>query len=129
AESLHPITQALRIEPGAYATLARGPNPGFKPSATVALSLTNSADTLAIICAGIEIDRVSYDRTAGYDIEPGVALSLDPDALTAQDNDDASAWCAAQTPYNDDLGTPGTANPSCHDVDDDEELDAGLDEY
>lgn len=136
-KTLHSFAQAVLIQQGEYATFARAPNPGFTPSATVALSLTNSADTLAIICAGIEIDRVSYDKAAGFAIESGVTLSLDPDALSAQQNDDASAWCAGQNLYNDDFGTPGGANPSCHaqpaDSEDteeeaeEEEPDAGVD--
>jgi hypothetical protein len=113
-KTLHSIAQPLLLQAGEYATFARGPHPGFVPSATVALSLTNTADSLAIVCGGIEIDRVSYDKAAGFAIKSGATLSLDPDALSAQQNDDASAWCAGQNLYNDDFGTPGRANPSCH---------------
>jgi hypothetical protein len=131
-ETLHAVMEPVLLPPREYVTLARGPNPGFMPTAMVSLSLTNTADTLAIICRGVEIDRVSYSKAAGFQIEPGATLALDPDALSAQQNDSASAWCTGRDLYDDDLGTPGRANPSCHAEDEQtqeapvEELDAGM---
>lgn len=111
AKSLHDIPAAL-VEPGAYFTLAREAEPGFVADLVVPLSLTNTADSVAIICRGQEIDRVSYD--AEFAIKAGVSLALDPEQLDASANDLASAWCQGSTEYATDLGSPGQANPSCY---------------
>jgi hypothetical protein len=127
-KSLHALAPTLHAQPGAYITIARSAAPGFKPDATLALSLTNSADSVALVCRGIEIDRVSYDRSADFVIKPGVSLALDPSQLgDAQRNDAASAWCEGRAAYSTDLGTPGRANPSCHSEAEDEDPDAGVD--
>lgn len=113
-KSPHALSAALRIAKRAYFTLARSSGPGFKPDATLPLSLTNSADSVAIVCRGIEIDRVSYDRAADFAIKPGVSLALDPSMVDdAQRNDAASAWCEGRDAYSTDLGSPGRENPSC----------------
>jgi hypothetical protein len=124
-KSLHDVA-VLRVAAGAYLTIARGADPGFTPDAIVALSLTNSADSVALVCQGTEIDRVSYDAAAEFPLHTGASLSLDPSQLDAQRNDVGSAWCAGQNDYNADLGTPGQANPSCHLEGD---APAGSDEY
>jgi hypothetical protein len=112
-DSLHEIP-ALLVEAGAYFTIAREAEPGFHADLVVPLSLTNSADSVAIVCQGHEIDRVTYDAAADFAIESGVSLALDSEQLDAQANDSASAWCEGHDPYADDLGSPGLANPSCH---------------
>lgn len=104
----------LRIEPRAYVTIARQSTPGFRASATAALSLTNSADSLAVRCGGVEIDRVSYSKAAGYPLVSGASLALDPTRLDARANDEASAWCTGQQSYGPELGSPGLPNPPCH---------------
>lgn len=113
AKSPHRITPVLVVEPGAYVSVARQLEPGFVPDATASLSLTNSADTLALVCGSVEIDRVTYDKAAGFGIVPGASLSLDPHKLDARDNDLPSSWCAGQTSYGGDLGSPGRENPDC----------------
>ncbi|HET8937115.1 MAG TPA: lamin tail domain-containing protein [Polyangiales bacterium] len=112
-KSPHPLSAALRIAKAAYFTVARSAAPGFKPDATLSVSLTNSADSVALVCHGIEIDRVNYDRAAEFVLKPGVSLSLDPSML--DNNDRASSWCAGRDAYNTDLGSPGRENPSCAD--------------
>lgn len=112
-DSLHEIP-ALLVESGAYFTIAREAEPGFHADLVVPLSLTNSADSVAIICQGHEIDRVSYDEAADFAIKSGASLALDFEQLDSQANDSASAWCEGHDPYADDLGSPGLANPSCH---------------
>lgn len=113
-KSTHALSAALHIPKRAYFTVARSAAPGFKPDAILPLSLTNSADTIAIVCHGIEIDRVSYDRAAEFVIKPGVSLALDPSMLDdARHNDAASSWCEGRDAYNTDLGSPGRENPSC----------------
>jgi hypothetical protein len=110
--------ESLVLESGAIATLARSTTAGFVPSLVVSLSLTNSADTVAITCDGVEIDRVSFG--AGYPLVAGASLALDPAAWPAADNDDASQWCASTEVFAGDHGTPGAPNADCS-----AELDAG----
>lgn len=112
-DSLHEIPAVL-VEPGAYFTIAREAEPGFHADLVVPLSLTNSADSVAVLCQGHEIDRVSYDEAADFAIKAGASLALDSEQLDAQANDAASAWCEGHDAYSDDLGSPGRANPSCH---------------
>jgi hypothetical protein len=96
-----------------YVTIARGPQPGFEPSYVTSLSFSNSADTIALRCAEVEIDRVSYDKARGFPLVSGASLSLDPDQQSAQANDAAEAWCAGSESYGPELGSPGRANPPC----------------
>jgi hypothetical protein len=112
-KSAHAIATSLRIEPHAYITIARSTQPGFTPSFVSSLSLTNSADSVALRCAGVEIDRVRYDKSAGYAIESGASLALDRSHLDAVDNDRADSWCASRDSYGPERGTPGRENPSC----------------
>jgi hypothetical protein len=104
-----------------YVTIARSEQPGFEPSYVTSLSLTNTADTVALRCAGVEIDRVSYDKALGFPLVSGASLSLDPGQQTPEANDVAQAWCAGSESYGPELGSPGRANPTC-----DPNLDAGL---
>lgn len=118
-KSAHAIATSLRIEPRAYITIARSTQPGFPPSYVATLSLTNSADTVALRCGGIEIDRVRYDKAAGYALESGASLALDPAHLDAVDNDGAEVWCSSRDSYGPERGTPGQENPSCSASEDD----------
>jgi hypothetical protein len=124
AMTTHPIEGSLVSAPGKYLTIARSAQPGFTPDRVESISLTNSADRLALSCGGIEIDRVDYDGAQGFPIVAGASASLDPKHLDARANDSASAWCAAKSSYGSDLGTPGRANPSCTG---DEDAGAGSD--
>jgi hypothetical protein len=112
-DSLHEIPPVL-VEPGAYFTIAREAEPGFHADLVVPLSLTNRADSVAVVCQGHEIDRVSYDEAEDFAIKPGASLALDSEQLDAHANDSASAWCEGHDAYAEDLGSPGLANPSCH---------------
>jgi hypothetical protein len=86
------------------------------------VTLGDQDDTLALANDAV-IDEVSWDL--GFPLEPGAALSLDPDRLDALDNDDAQSWCAATEDLGTgDLGSPGAANPQCpEDADGDGFLD------
>jgi hypothetical protein len=121
AKTPHPIALSLRVAPRAFFTIARHTNPGFTPSLVMPLSLTNSADSIALRCAGHEIDRVSYDKS--FPLEPGASLSLDPARTSDSDNDRPDAWCPGRDTYGPELGTPGAPNPSCAG-----DADAGSDE-
>jgi hypothetical protein len=124
-KSPHALALSLRAKPHAYVTIARQHGPGFTPDGTASLSLTNSADSLALRCAGVELDRVSYDKAAGYPVTSGASLALDPGRLDATQNDVAEAWCAGSTSYGPELGTPGGANPPCAAQNSDGDGDAG----
>jgi hypothetical protein len=96
-------------------TLGRGPEAGFTPDLVISLSLTNSSDTVALLCDGVEIDRVRYD--ASFPLRSGASLSLDPALMTPLENDDPASWCLGTEDYGGDLGTPGLPNPSCSPAD------------
>ena len=102
---------ALEVQPLDHATIARGADAGFVPELVVALTLTNTSDTVALLCDGVEIDRVTYDKS--FSLRAGASLSLDPTAYAAADNDDPAAWCAGVDDYGGDRGSPGALNPSC----------------
>jgi hypothetical protein len=109
------IAGPLRVEPGAFAVIARSADVGFVPDWTMSLSLGNAADVIALVCDGAVIDEVEYG--AGFPLVPGASMSLDPDAIDAAANDAPGVWCAAQVAYGADRGTPGAPNPSCDDAD------------
>jgi hypothetical protein len=108
-----PIAASLVAPAFGYLTIARTSQPGFEPSYVTSLSFTNTADTIALRCGDVEIDRVSYDKARGYPLVSGASLSLDPGQQTAQANDAADAWCLGTESYGPELGTPGRANPPC----------------
>lgn len=74
----------------------------------------NQGDIVEVKACGLTVDKVDF-RT-WPDERPGEALSLSGEFLTAATNDAPWAWCAAITPIpgaQNDLGTPGSANPRC----------------
>jgi hypothetical protein len=113
AKQPHSIAAKLLVQPQGYATIARNDHPGFKPSYVETLSFTNTADVIALRCGDLEIDRVAYDKAAGFPVLAGASLSLDRDSVDAQANDRADSWCAGSQSYGPELGTPGAPNPAC----------------
>lgn len=110
----------LVIEANGLATIGRSVDAGFSPDLIVAMSFSNTADTAALICDGVEIDRVTYG--AGFPLAAGASVALDPGAWSAVDNDLGDRWCSATDVYAGDRGTPGQPNPSCFEM-----ADAGSD--
>jgi hypothetical protein len=108
-----PIATHVTIPPDGFATIARSARAGFAPDAVATFSLKNGADVLEIVCGGQVVDRVAYDKTSGFPVAPGVAMSLDARHLRADANDDGGAWCLAMDAYTSDLGSPGRANSEC----------------
>jgi hypothetical protein len=104
----------LELEPGELVTFARSESPGFVPDVVYSsLSLPNSASfVLSLSCNGELMDSITVDPATWPD-GPGVAASLSASSLSAADNDDPAAWCAANAAYQTDLGTPGSQNPAC----------------
>jgi hypothetical protein len=109
----HAISTHTIIEPRDFAAIARSARPGFEPDAVATFSLKNGADVLEIICSGVLVDRVAYDKTSGFPIAAGSAMSLDARHLRADANDEGGAWCFATQAYASDLGSPGRANLEC----------------
>jgi hypothetical protein len=99
--SARAVAAPLILEGGAYVTIARSQQAGFVADHVMSLSLANGADSVALICGGVEIDRVGYG--GALPVRAGASLSLGSDGL----------WCAGTLPYGDNLGTPGAANPPC----------------
>jgi hypothetical protein len=112
----HPITAHHAIEPHAFVSIARSAQPGFVPDLVATFTLSNSADTLALLCGDMTIDRVDYSKTAGFPLAAGISASLDPAQFDTASNDHADAWCLAMTrdaSAASDIGSPGRANPAC----------------
>lgn len=114
------ITGGFLLNPGAYATFANGPAPGFTPdyvysSWPLANVSGSSTDAIIITCGGVEIDRVVY--SSAFPWSDGGSASLDPGDTSAAANDVAANYCDASTSYGTgampDLGSPGMANPVC----------------
>ena len=92
---------------------------GGLPSVTFVapnLALNNGSDAVILKdFDGTELDRIDYDDDAGWPVEAGVAIQLDPTLAQGQgENNDVGAWCGATQSYGaGDFGTPGAFNPPC----------------
>jgi hypothetical protein len=115
---LHSIDTHVAVPSQGFVSVARTAAPGFAPDIVATFSLKNGADALEIACGGVVIDRVQYDKTAGFSVVAGVAMSLDARHLRADANDSGAAWCLATATYDSDLGSPGRANFACADGED-----------
>jgi hypothetical protein len=106
---------SLVIEPGGYVTLGQGTEVelGFVPDYVLPeqVTLLNDGDLVRLVCAGIDVDEITYDALAPWpDHVDGTAIAV-VSPVSAADNDDGSDWCAATTVYAlEQRGTPGAAN-------------------
>jgi len=77
------------------------------------MTLANVADTIIVTCGGVEIDRLTW--SADWPGAVGQAMQLDRTKVTAQQNDQKSAWCAATATYGTlgNKGSPGLDNTLC----------------
>jgi hypothetical protein len=107
----HALPAPLVLAPGAFVAIGRSAQVGFQADALLSFSFSNTADVLALICDGVEIDRVAYDSS--FPLAAGASMSLDPGCADASCNDRASAWCLGRIAYAAGFGTPGSANPPC----------------
>ena len=92
-------------------TAANGglPKPGYVYSG---LAFSSTAATISLHSGGVELDKVTYDKT--FPLVTGKSTALEPTKSTAADNDAAANWCKGQAAYGKgDFGSPGVANPSC----------------
>ncbi len=83
-------------------------------------TLANTADAIDLAWNGVEIDDVKYVKqtptAAGFDIQDGKSVSLDPTHLNATDNDLATSYCPGKYKWlgsAGDFGTPGKLNVTC----------------
>ena len=80
--------------------------------------LGDTADTLTLWLGERTIDALSYD--AGWDLQPGASLSLDPSRQREADRSEAASWCAGTTPLEPGgRGSPGAPNDLCASLDHD----------
>jgi hypothetical protein len=84
-------------------------------------SLSNEFDELTLHAGDILLDTVSWDDGSTMPDPEGASIQLDPFFLTASENDNPDYWCDAVDAWGTgtDLGSPGEANPLCHDTDHD----------
>jgi hypothetical protein len=114
------VTSSLVVAPGGalvFATLADPLTNGGIPVDFAyggSLQLGNGADDVSLEFGTTVFDAVAYDDGVTFPDTAGAALSLDPLFIDAGFNDVGANWCDAVDAYGvGDLGTPGTANPSC----------------
>ena len=89
-------------------------NGGFDCDYAGGFNLANTSDELYLAYDGTVFDSVAWDTAGDWTVDAGVSMSLDPDLLDADLNDEADAWCSSSSSYGDgDLGTPGDANDAC----------------
>jgi hypothetical protein len=93
--------------------------------------LSNADDEIRLVLNDVEVDYVAYDGGPLYPDPTGASMQLDPASTDGESNDVGSNWCTSKTPVADvegaDMGTPGTANLPCHEVDCEDQLDDDAD--
>ncbi|MCA9560731.1 MAG: lamin tail domain-containing protein, partial [Myxococcales bacterium] len=118
----------LTLPPGGVALFARaddaGVNGGLAPDHLFAFALNNGSETLALRCAGVDVDVIAWDEANGWPDARRASLSLDAARYDADANDDAASWCLGfdvyapgGAPGEDHRGTPGEPNPPCPEAD------------
>ncbi len=117
------IEGPLLVAPGDYVVLCADPDAGinggvpcdgpFRRQASGAVALGNSGDEVILARPdGVVIDEVVYSRSW---YSAGVAIGVDPDELSADNNDAESDWCDQSTVISTggEPGTPGRENDDC----------------
>ncbi|MBW2452968.1 MAG: lamin tail domain-containing protein [Deltaproteobacteria bacterium] len=120
-QSVHTIAQSVVVAPGGYAVLGNNANASTNGNVTVdyqypyAVNLGNTADYLAIETGNAQvIDETSWDQASGLDPN-GKSRNLNPQYLTAYENDTDLNFCEATSVISggSDLGSPGISNDNC----------------
>ena len=79
-----------------------------------AFYLDDSADILILSNSFEDLEEVSWGSGNGLSSSLGHAMTLDPDYLSATDNDDGANWCHSYTQnLTGGYGTPGVQNEQC----------------
>ena len=118
------ISDELVVAAGGYAVLAASDGTSwgytdFTPDYYYgSIAFGNSSGDHAYLYYTDGATTTDVDTTANYGssgISAGSSFSLDPSAMNATDNDDASNWCQASSEIGStgDYGTPGADNDSC----------------
>jgi len=116
------------VEPGKFAVLCSNGAAAFNGGVDCdyeygAFRLANAADEVILEVfasdqaeAGLVVDEVFYDETAGWPAATSGSLNLDPGAFS-QDNNDPGNWCNSPSGGpeipNGDEATPGAPNVPC----------------
>lgn len=124
------FTQDVIIPAGGAAVIAQAANTPLGSVTPVGVYGTDVrmhdiADSVILTYGDVLIDRVEYDRTAGWRIPRGASIMLDPRAdvtgtsfarrAPAATNDNALLWCAGYDAANSSaVATPGKANGDCY---------------
>jgi len=120
-QAVHTISQSVVVAPYGYAVLGKNANPSTNGNVAVdyqyayAINLANTADYLAIETGNaMVIDETSWDEVSGLDPN-GKSRNLNPNYLTAYDNDTDLYFCEASSPIqgSSDFGSPGNGNDNC----------------
>lgn len=106
-------TACLAAEAGDYIVFARDTdmavNGGLEADYGYDFVLANSSGMITASAGETVLDVATYSGSSA-----GTSISLSPDALDPEANDDELNWCDATSSYGDgDLGTPGAANDDC----------------
>lgn len=124
----HVVTSDDMVVLAAGATMVMGNNGNSGANGGVTVdyvysdfSLSNEVDDLSIHAGEILLDTVTWDDGDTMPDPEGASIQLDPFFLSASQNDNAEYWCDAVDAWGSgtDLGSPGEANPLCHDTDHD----------
>lgn len=114
------FTEDLVLEKDAVVLVAQGASPLGIGSATVSavygegVRMNNLQDTVILRYGDVLIDRVEYDKTAGWTIPRGRSLALDPRGALDRHNDSPTMWCAGRKESTGNLvGSPGAVNDPC----------------
>lgn len=113
----------VQVAAGQFAVLCADMAPGANGGVTCdggfhsntwgdGFALANAGDEVRLSRQdGVTIDRMTYSEGQ---VEPGVALGVDPDKVDAAANDAAQAWCLQDSPLSGgDQGSPGRPNDDC----------------
>jgi hypothetical protein len=103
----------LAAAAGDYLVFARNTdmavNGGLEADFGFSFTLANSSGMITASIGETVLDVATYSGSRA-----GVSISLSPDALDPDANDDELNWCDATTTYGlGDKGTPGAANDAC----------------
>ncbi len=103
--------QRLVLAASGVTTINGGISPDYVYDGIV---LDDTTDALVLESNGVLLDRVEWGAP-GATAPVGASLSLDPGFENSLDNDVASSWCPATSPFGaGDLGTPGAPNDPCY---------------
>ncbi len=116
------IDEPLSLPAQGYLTVARGNAHsiahGFEPDYLVSNLNLGCAIRIILLADETLLDMVDFEETEAYCCCEGRSVSLSPDALDADANDDDDSWCHAEQLLGEVdgcslYGTPGAANEVC----------------